>query len=587
MTTVVAYPTPFCDYKNSYYWSGVLPSTSNGHTICVTANTQSSYTLGSNHPPLPTEALQYPDGDDNAGNYGHEYSLLAFRIDYMNGRFIASAFSGQLAGLVYETCQGPSSLVSPVGLNIPVSYLTETSTSYEAGGPVPKSVPSRTSIGATIGSASSRTISAPSVSTRPQDTSQITSARIQTSNTAATALNPSDVPLIRSTQAITVGSTVSPVSVKLNNPASTSNAATLPNNAPESSSYGGNVLGSDSSMLVTSSGLILVLGTSTQPSDTFGTPVSRLPAFTFGGSTYTPNTDLAYMIGAQTLTPGGVVTVSNTPVSLPISAAYVLEGTSTIPLGIASKTSGPKVVTFASQTYTENSASAYLIDGQTLTPGGMITLSGTTLSLPTSAAYILQSTSTIPLLITTEAPGPEVITFAGQTYRGNSTSAFLISSQTLTRGDIITLSGTTISLPTSGAYILEGSSTIPFLTATETPEPKVLTFAGKTYTMNSESAFVIGGQTLQPGTAITVSGTPMPLAASPTDISTSTSAPGLASLIMDGFGRGASTSTDAGTSAVANSTISPFQGAAGRVKGDVWIGMVLGLLVAGFLTLMG
>ena len=284
---------------------------------------------------------------------------------------------------------------------------------------------------------------------------------------------------------------------------------------------------------------------------------------------------------------GGLTTLLGNPASLPVSASYILEGTSNISPLIATEAPGPEVITFAGQTYTANSAAAFSIGDQTLTEGGIITLSGTTLSLPTFTTHALAGTSTIPFVLATETPKPDILTFAGETYIRNSESAFVIGDQTLTKGGIITLSGTTLSLPTSAAHILAGTSTIPFVLATETPKPDILTFAGETYIRNSESAFVIGGQTLQPGAAITVSGTPVSLAATSTGIGTSTGAPGLASLIMDGFGGGAGTSTGAGTSAIANSTISPFQGAAGRIKGDVWMGMALGLLVAGFLALMG
>ncbi|KAL9117024.1 MAG: hypothetical protein Q9187_006443 [Circinaria calcarea] len=85
------------------------------------------------------------------------------------------------------------------------------------------------------------------------------------------------------------------------------------------------------------------------------------------------------------------------------------------------------------------------------------------------------------------------------------------------------------------------------------------TVAGDIYTADSASIFVINGQTLTPGGIITVSGTPISLAISPsqTDIVIGTSTQPLGDIIMGGFN---SFGNDGGSS-----TITPFEGKAMRI----------------------
>jgi len=150
---------------------------------------------------------------------------------------------------------------------------------------------------------------------------------------------------------------------------------------------------------------------------------------------------------------------------------------------------------------------------QTLVPGSVVTVSGTAYSVPLAT------------------PGPAVMTFGG-TYIANSASAFILASQTLGPGGVITISGTPLSLPISAVYYLEGTSKIPLATAA----PKVLTYGGQVYTANSASDFVIAGQTLVPGSVITVSGTQISVAVTPTDLVIGSSTQGLGGLILSGIG---------------------------------------------------
>lgn len=130
---------------------------------------------------------------------------------------------------------------------------------------------------------------------------------------------------------------------------------------------------------------------------------------TIGGQTVTANSLGQYHIGGQILTPGGTVTVSSTVISLASDQTDAVVGTRTEVLGphpTGGLDSGPAVatrsnLTLGSQTLTSNSLGQYNIDGQTLTPGGAITVSGTMLSLAPNGSDVVVGTKT-------EALGPYI-----------------------------------------------------------------------------------------------------------------------------------------------------------------------------------
>lgn len=108
------------------------------------------------------------------------------------------------------------------------------------------------------------------------------------------------------------------------------------------------------------------------------------PAITIEGTTYTADSASEYIIGTQTLIPNGPpITLHSTPYALSLgpSAEALIVGTSTsflsspIPLGVSvvpTTTSSPNLTA---------QSHGYVIDGQALTPGSEITVSGTKISL--------------------------------------------------------------------------------------------------------------------------------------------------------------------------------------------------------------
>ena len=101
------------------------------------------------------------------------------------------------------------------------------------------------------------------------------------------------------------------------------------------------------------------------------------------------------VIDGQTLTPGGVITIANTPVSLPASgSSLVVGGSTTIPLVAAQTISVGSQALAISQAGT----SAFVIDGQTIAPGSQTVVSGVTVSIPTQGTDVIIDASTTAAL---------------------------------------------------------------------------------------------------------------------------------------------------------------------------------------------
>ena len=171
--------------------------------------------------------------------------------------------------------------------------------------------------------------------------------------------------------------------------------------------------------------------------------------------------------------------------------------------------------TVGSEVVTANSASQYVVSGQTITPGApAVTISGTPISLDPSGSNVVIGTSTLPL----QGPGPSALpsfTIGNEVITADSASHYAIAGQTITPGaPAITISSTPISLDPLGTNIVIGTSTI----ALHEPKPSVLpsfTVGDEVITADSASHYVVDGKTLAPGApAITVSGTPISLAVS-------------------------------------------------------------------------
>ncbi len=127
-------------------------------------------------------------------------------------------------------------------------------------------------------------------------------------------------------------------------------------------------------------------------------------------------------------------------------------------------------------------------------------------------AVIGSSSSEQTLVTPSPSPYAPQLTIASSTYTADPFGNYVIAGQTLTPGGAITGLDTPISLAQDGAVAVVGSKTQLLHPAGVAPTP-VLTFNGATFTADSKGDFTIADQVLAPGSAITVSGTPISIAA--------------------------------------------------------------------------
>jgi hypothetical protein len=140
------------------------------------------------------------------------------------------------------------------------------------------------------------------------------------------------------------------------------------------------------------------------------------PPITIGNSVYDPlsGTGRSYSVGTALLTPGGEVTVLGTTISLASAGSFVvINGVTSILHGqLFAAMTNPPLLTIGSQTFTValESGITYVIGGQTLTPGGTITINGTAIFLAPAATELIYGSAgksiTTALFPATTTRGP-------------------------------------------------------------------------------------------------------------------------------------------------------------------------------------
>ena len=167
---------------------------------------------------------------------------------------------------------------------------------------------------------------------------------------------------------------------------------------------------------------------------------------------------------------------------------------------------GKPTLVIDGSTITADSKTQFNVGTATLTPGGIVTMSGTTLSLASdfSAVVVNGVTHTAPSPF---IPAPTVFTFDGRTYTANNGPTQTIGGETLTSGGVITVAGSTISLGPSGVVVNGVTQSLGSATASPASitAPPVLTIGGETFTaLNNGLTYDINGETLTPGELETV-----------------------------------------------------------------------------------
>jgi hypothetical protein len=320
-------------------------------------------------------------------------------------------------------------------------------------------------------------------------------------------------------------------------------------------------------------GTVLVVGGTTSVFPQLPISASQAaapPVLTVGSTTLIPNAATQFFIGpGQTLTPGGTAVIDGVKVSLEPSAAFVVIGSLTHTLSKPGSASPQTVkaqpeLIFGGTTFTARPSSSkqdtspgnrpgtpgspqaqemeiqdepgpvFVISGQTLSPGGVpITVSGSTLSLAPSGAFLVVDGSTTTLAAPTVAAvaaaaaahvTPAPLTIGNGVFRPvpGSGTTYQIGTAMLTPGGSVVVAGTTISLAAGATALVINGATTTLAAEAEAmiTNPPLLTIGSRTYIAapGTGTAFVIEGQTLTPGGTITVDGTTIVLSPHATEL---------------------------------------------------------------------
>ncbi|MCJ1414358.1 hypothetical protein MMC32_000684 [Xylographa parallela] len=175
--------------------------------------------------------------------------------------------------------------------------------------------------------------------------------------------------------------------------------------------------------LTPSASLLIVNGITqsirTTPTSLPANPDPTKSPLILGSITLTANSAGAYLLGTQTLIPGGPgITISGTTISLASSDVAIIVNGHTYPAETnpATPTSHSAIATIDGDILSVDSAGAYEIGSQTITPDGLaITIDGTPMSLQTVGAGVdlVVAGSTKVLTVATLAGLPEPSTSAG------------------------------------------------------------------------------------------------------------------------------------------------------------------------------
>jgi hypothetical protein len=211
-------------------------------------------------------------------------------------------------------------------------------------------------------------------------------------------------------------------------------------------------------------GTALVIGSSTSAITAAGGAASEIPELTIGSQTFTANAATQFFLApGQTLTPGGTAVISGTTLSLESGASAVVVNGETRIFGSSPDsmmTSSPSIIRVDGQAFAANAGGTYLISGQTLTPGGSITITGSngeqTLALSPSGSELVAVvsghtiTNTLSDSAAADATAAPILTIGGQTFTAlpgsdGANPTYLINDETLSAGEeeTVTVGGKT------------------------------------------------------------------------------------------------------------------------------------------------
>ncbi|MDI1491832.1 MAG: hypothetical protein OHK93_003043 [Ramalina farinacea] len=263
----------------------------------------------------------------------------------------------------------------------------------------------------------------------------------------------------------------------------------------------------------------LALQNSAQPEHTH---FASLPAVTSAMAQHVSGPPIL-VLGSQTLTPGGQITVDNTPIYLlDRGSAIVINGESraigSSPTTITIGSNVLPITPLAASPIPGSSPEALTLDGQKLVPGSVITIDNTLVSLPSAGSALVINGKTIPTDSTAAGitigsqvfpitPAPPLPTALNLTPH-----ALTLDGQTLEPGSAITIDNTLVSLPPTGSLLIVNGKTVPIGST-----PTGITIGSQIVSVTPDAlgtgptGLVLDGQTLKPGSVITIDNTPISL----------------------------------------------------------------------------
>ncbi|KAL8708682.1 MAG: hypothetical protein Q9220_006507 [cf. Caloplaca sp. 1 TL-2023] len=221
------------------------------------------------------------------------------------------------------------------------------------------------------------------------------------------------------------------------------------------------------------------------------------PLLTLGGSTYTMSGTSEFVIGGQTLTQGGAVTVSGSVVSLPTGGSIAIVNGATQSLAYASATaaaaggamsSAPSfvvidqsVISVLGSTISMDGSSDLVLGDKTISRGGVFTTAGHTISLPSDEAAIVIDGITHTRSRAVVSPGAQPLSAhtVGSHLTTLSGSEVVIGSSTRTLSDGVPTSSGTVNSPSNTG----GGNGIPFTGSAARFKPVLWTVLGACFVL--------------------------------------------------------------------------------------------------------
>ncbi|KAI4240763.1 MAG: hypothetical protein L6R42_011450 [Xanthoria sp. 1 TBL-2021] len=252
------------------------------------------------------------------------------------------------------------------------------------------------------------------------------------------------------------------------------------------------------------------------------------PEILSGDSTYVLGSSSEYVIEIKMNAHGEGSQAFGVPISIAVGESIAIDKPYSQPLPTQDLSKTP-VLPFLGSAYTMEPSSIFVIDGQTLIPGGTGTISGSVVSVPPLTEPHGQSSPqqtivTMPVMYLGSSP-----------YLIDTSSNFVLDGQTIAPGRAITISGTAISRPSGDSLVVLGGKT-------ETLSQVVMTMGAHKMDSSSLESRMAFGPDIDGSTSIRNASPPVSSTlATPTVERTETASDGIAtagSLTAESLGEG-------------------------------------------------